>query len=592
MTENTESTPMEESQELLQTTENTVEVTIDYNMLSLKELIEKVKELNAIENIYSVAKEVETIKSVFYKKLSDKKTDSKTSFLKDGGEEAAFVFDQKSENNFKSVYNQFKIKKAEYRAQQEKAHASNLLIKKSIIDEIDSLTKGEETIKDTFEHFRSLQEKWRNTGAVAPAHNNDIWQSYHHHIELFYDYISINRDLRDLDFKKNLKRKIDLCEKAEALDKEKSLNKADRELQELHEAWKEVGPVEKKHREEVWNRFKIATRVIHKKRNDYFFKAQKENAEIAKLKEEVCQKIVAVYNILPETHIDWQKASELVTELEKEWKSLGRLNKIENSKSWKRFRQVLGDFYQFKNEFYKQRKSNIKSELDKKVAICEKAEALQESTDWKSTTEKIIQLQKDWKKTGYVPKSQSEKVWSRFKKACNTFFDNKKVHFKALDAKKIESLKNKLTFLKELKKKTFADDERDSFIELQNITKDWNRLGLVPRGKEEIEQQFLQIMDGFYKSLKITQKELSKLKFKNKLENIKDDDFKIDKERQFIRNKIYEKQKEIAQYENNMSFFANSKGTEKLKEQVHQKIAACQTNLDELNQQLRLLNDV
>ena len=167
MTENTESTPMEESQELLQTTENTVEVTIDYNMLSLKELIEKVKELNAIENIYSVAKEVETIKSVFYKKLSDKKTDSKTSFLKDGGEEAAFVFDQKSENNFKSVYNQFKIKKAEYRAQQEKAHASNLLIKKSIIDEIDSLTNGEETIKDTFEHFRSLQDKWRNTGLFS-----------------------------------------------------------------------------------------------------------------------------------------------------------------------------------------------------------------------------------------------------------------------------------------------------------------------------------------------------------------------------------------------------------------------------------------
>ena len=204
--------------------------------------------------------------------------------------------------------------------------------------------------------------------------------------------------MRELDFKKNLKRKIDLCEKAEALDQEKSLNKADRELQELHEAWKEVGPVEKKHREEVWNRFKIATRVIHNKRNDYFLNLKEKKADRAKLKEEVCQKMVAVYNILPETHIDWQKASELVTELEKEWKSLGRLNKIENSKSWKRFRQVLGDFYQFKNEFYKQRKSNIKSELDKKVAICEKAEALQESTDWKSTTEKIIQLQKDWKK--------------------------------------------------------------------------------------------------------------------------------------------------------------------------------------------------
>ena len=592
MTENTESTPMEESQETLQTTEHTFEVTIDYNKLSLEELIEKVKELNAIENIYSVAKEVETIKSVFYKKSIDEKTASKTSLLEEGGKEAAFVFDQKTENNFKSAYNQFKRKKAEYRAQQEKAYASNLHIKKSIIEEIYSLTKGEEKIKDTFEHFRSLQEKWRNTGAVAPAHNNDLWQSYHHHVELFYDYLSINRELRDLDFKKNLERKTDLCEKAEALDKEKSLNKAHKKLQELHQAWKEVGPLEREYREAIWERFKTATRVIHKKRNDYFLELKEKYTKAAELKEEVCLKIVAVYTILPETNADWQKASELVLELEKEWKSLGRLDKSKNSKSWKRFRQVLGDFYQAKNMFYKQRKSNLKSELDKKFAICEKAEALQDSTDWKSTTEKIIQLQKDWKKTAYVPKSQSEKVWIRFRRACNTFFDKKKAHFKALDAKKIENLKNKLSFLNELNKKTFSEKGKDSFSELQKINKDWNRLGPVPREKEEIEQQFRQIMDGFYKSLKINQKELGELKFKNKLENIKDDEFKLDKERQFIRNKISERQKEIAQYENNVSFFANSKGTEKLKDQVYQKIAECGARIEELKEQLRLLNEL
>ena len=592
MTENTESTPMEESQETFQTTENTFEVTFDYNKLSLEKLIEKVKELNAIENIYSVAKEVETIKSVFYKKLSVYKTASKTSFLEEGGEEAAFVFDQKTENNFKSAYNQFKRKKAEYRAKQEKAYASNLHIKKSIIEEIYSLTKGEETIKDTFENFRSLQEKWRNTGAIAPAHNNDLWQSYHHHVELFYDYISINRDLRDLDFKKNLERKTDLCEKAEALDKEKSLNKAHNELQQLHDVWKEVGPVEREHREAIWERFKTATRVIHKKRNDYFLELKEKNAKAAELKEEVCQKIVNVHNILPKTHADWQKASELVLELEKEWKRLGRLDKSENSKAWKRFRQVLANFYHEKNEFYKQRKSNLKSELDKKIAICKKAESLQDSMDWKSTTEKIIQLQKDWKKTAYVPKSQSEKVWSRFRKACNTFFDKKKAHFMALDAKKKESLKKKLTFLDELSKRVFTDKGKDSFSELQNITKDWNKLGPVPRGKEDIEQQFRQTMDGYYKSLKINQKELIELKFKNKLDNIKNDEFKLEKERQFIHNKISESQKEISQYENNMSFFANSKGTEKLKEQVYKKITDCQAKIEELKLQLRLLNEV
>ena len=592
MTENTESTPKEENQQILQTSKNTVEVTIDYNKLSYEELIEKVNEFNAIDNIYSVAKKVESIKSVFYKKLSDEKAASKKSYLDKGGEEASFVFDQKTENDFKSAYNQFKRKKAEYRTHQEKAYASNLQIKKSIIEEIDSLTKAEETIKNTFEHFRSLQEKWHNTGAVAPAHNNDLWQSYHHHVELFYDYISINRDLRDLDFKKNLERKTDLCKKAEALDREKSLNKAHKELQDLHEAWKEVGPVEIEHREAIWNRFKTATRVIHKKRNDYFLELKEKNTKTAELKEEVCKKIVAVYTIIPETHDDWKKASDLVLELEKEWKSLGRLDKIENSKAWKRFRQVLNDFYKEKNEFYKRRKINLKSELDKKVAICEKAEALQDSGDWKRTTEKIIQLQKEWKKTGFVPKSHSENIWSRFRKACNTFFDKKNAHFKALDAKKTENLKNKLAYLNELNKKTFSNKGKDSFVELQNITKNWNRLGPVPRDKEEIEQQYRQIMDGFYKTLKITQKELGELKFKSKLENIKDDEFKIDKERQFILNKISEIQKEIAQYENNMSFFANSKGTEKLKEQVYQKITSCQNKIEELKKQLRLLNEL
>ena len=259
------------------------------------------------------------------------------------------------------MYKQFKRKKAEYRTQQEKTYATNLNIKKSIIKDIDSLTKGEETIKDTFEHFRSLQDKWRNTGPVAPAYNNDLWQSYHHHVELFYDYISINRDLRDLDFKKNLERKTDLCEKAEALDNEKSLNKAHNELQELHEAWKEVGPVEKEHRDEVWDRFKTATRVIHKKRNDYFLELRRKMLKQLNLKKNM-PKIVAVYTILPETHIDWQKASEIVLELEKEWKILGRLNKSENSKAWKSFRKAIGDFYFEKNEFYKQRKSNLKNQ--------------------------------------------------------------------------------------------------------------------------------------------------------------------------------------------------------------------------------------
>ena len=238
---------------------------LDFTFFSLNELIDKTKELIKVELVYTVSKDIEQLKALFYKKLNEEKSMARTSFLEGGGEESLFVYDHSLENSFKDIYNQFKQKKALFRKKQEEGYATNLKVKKSIIKEIEALTKGQETIKETFEHFRTLQEKWRNTGAVSPAYNHELWQSYHHNVELFYDFISINNDLRDLDFKRNLKHKSELCEKAEALTNEKSLNKAHDRLQELHTLWKEIGPVKRELRENIWERFKAATRVIHKK---------------------------------------------------------------------------------------------------------------------------------------------------------------------------------------------------------------------------------------------------------------------------------------------------------------------------------------
>ena len=298
---------------------------------------------------------------------------------------------------------------------------------------------------------------------VSPSYNNDLWQSYHHHVELFYDYININRDLRDLDFKKNLERKTDLCEKAEALDNEESLNKAHNELQELHEAWKEVGPVDKEHREVIWDRFKTATRVIHKKRNDYFLEIKEKNAKTAELKEKICQKIVAVYTILPETHIDWQKASEIVLELEKEWKILGRLNKSENNKAWKSFRKAIGDFYFEKNEFYKQRKSNLKSELEKKLQSVRRQKHYKILPIGNRQQKRLFNYRMTGKKLVMFLKINQKKYGSDLEMLVTHFFDKKKAHFKELDAIKIDNLKNKTAFLNELRKKTFTDKGKGSF---------------------------------------------------------------------------------------------------------------------------------
>lgn len=594
MTDKQDATPMEENQELQPTAveqqQEEASPAIDYNELSQEELIAQLTALLATDRIYTVAKEVEIIKSVFYKKLREEKAAQKAAFLEAGGEEESYEANHPIEGQFKSLYGGFKKKKAEYRAEQEKQQERNLKIKKDIIAAIDELVKAEETMKETFEQFRALQEKWRNTGAAAPAYNNDLWQSYHHHVELFYDFISINRELRDLDFKKNLEKKTRLCELAEDLEKEKSLNKAHHELQELHEAWKELGPVEKEHREAIWNRFKEATRVLHKRRNDYFTELKEKNAVAAAKKEEVCQQIEElIAQEQPSSHQGWNQLNERIEELQKEWRALGRLDKVANSQSWNRLREVLNVFYQKKNNFYKERKSALKDELSKKVSICEQAEALQTSTQWKETTEKLIKLQKDWKKTGYVPKHQSDPIWSRFRKACDVFFDSKKNHFEALDKERIANFEKKEAFLKKAEKFKLGEDTQANFDSLQQLSNEWKALGAVPKNKQSLEQNFNKLMDGLYDQLKMDKQEVEKAKYQVKLAGLKTDDFKLKKERQFIQNKITELQKQLQQYETNIEFFGASKGADKLKKQVEKNMDKCRQSIEQWKDKLALL---
>lgn len=597
MTDMAESTPQEEHQvndvSNDASNENTlqpIEEVTDYNSCSLDELIEKCQELSQTEHVYSVAKEIEAVKSVFYKKLLLNKAEKKAAFLEAGGDESIYNHQHPLEDVFKSIYSAFKKRKADFRAQQEKDFVKNLKLKRLIIEEINSLTKGSETIKDTFDHFHKLQEKWRNTGAVAAAQNNNLWQSYHHHVELFYDYISINRELRDLDFKRNLEKKTALCEKAEGLAEEKSLNKAHQILQELHEVWKELGPVSREHRETIWDRFKEATRVLHKKRNDYFVELKEKSAQTAKEKEAICQQIIESYSELPTTHNHWKSSTEKVLKLEESWKNLGRLERSDNTKAWKRLRAVLGDFYHAKNEFYKIRKEDLKSELNKKITICEKAESLMNSSDWKTTSEQLIKLQKEWKDSGYVPKNQSEPIWKRFRAACDTFFDRRKAHFKEADTAREQSLKSKKALLTKTKKTKLSNDTDSDFKMLQQLFQDWNSLGQVPRDKSNIEKEFKTLLDGLYDQLKLDKKELEKIKFENKIKNLKTDTFKLDKERQFIRGKMNDLQKQIIQYETNIEFFGRSKGAEKLRQQVAQKIEDSRQLLGGLKEKLSLLN--
>jgi len=480
------------------------------------------------------------------------------------------------EINFKTSYGKFKKVKFEYRKKRDGQELDNLKTKQQIIADVDKLTQEDESIKKTFEHFRILQEQWKNTGHVPQNENNNLWQSYHHHVELFYDYIKLNNDLRDLDFTRNLEEKTAIYEKAEALLNEKSFNKMHNTLQELHEHWKNVGPVKRELREELWERFQNISKTLNKKRNDYFLKEKEKDLKKLIKKEEICKKIDALTSELITSHKEWEETTKQCSELEKEWKNIGRLNKTENSIAWKILRTVLNNFYDKKNTYYKQKKEEGKSVLKVKISICEKSEELQNSTDWQGTGNKLITLQNDWKSAGFSSADQSNKIWKRFKAAW--------------DKEKVESFKEKKELLLSLKEFKSSSSSKDDIKQLKEFSNQWKKIGHIPRDEMKINDAFFDLINAKFEELGLSKKVLAEEQYKNKVSSIKGNDKAISSEKQFLRLKIDSLKKEISQYENNISFFGKNKGTEPLRKQVEEQIYKTNTEIEALKQKLQILN--
>ena len=574
--------------------ENTV-TEIDYNSFTPQELQQQLSELITAENIYSVSKSIDTIKAVFYKKINAEKEVHKEKYLKNKGLEEEYKFVHPLEKDFKKLFSEFRKKKAEYREKIELDFTKNLKIKNQIIKDIESIINDEETIKETCEKFRLLQDKWRATGEVSIGYRNDIWKSYHHQVEKFYDFIKINNDLRDLDFDRNLKQKTSMCEKAEALMEEKSINKIHAELQLLHEKWKHVGPVKRELREKIWERFKEATHKLHKRRNEHFLHLKEKGKQSFENKSAICQKIATLTESVVNSHNEWNKLTSQVQELETEWKKQAPMSKEDNKAAWKFLRETLSNFYSKKNEFYKDKKQENKQITQNKVILCEKAEELLNSqVSWKEKIDKVNKLNEEWKKSGYLPKYQSDKLWKRFRTAMDNFYDSKKSFFKKLDKEKADNLAKKEKFLKKVQKFKLSKDKKVNLNVLEDFQKEWRSLGYVTREKNHIEDDFRKSIDGFYKEMKVDKKELIDIKFNNKLETLKakSDSFAINKEKQLIINKIKDLQKEVNQYETNISFFGSSKGADKLKSQIEKKIDSGKAEIDSLKDKLKQLNDL
>ena len=568
----------------------------DYSGLTINELIDEVNKLIKSEDVFINAKTIDIIKSVFYKKVNTEKEQKKAEFLSNEGVEEDFSYTHPSEKEFKTLFNSFRKKKQDLREKIESDYIKNHKIKSTIIEDIKALINTEETLKGTFEKFKALQEKWRNTGEVSIGYRNDVWKSYHYQVERFYDYVKINNELRDLDFNKNYEKKLQICEATEDLLKEKSINKIHNDLQELHQKWKEIGPVKREIREEMWERFKNASRELHKKRNDHYVELKERGAQAFKNKQEICQQINELSNEGADNHNAWTKLTEKVQELEAKWKKEGGLKKEDKKEAWKTLRESLSSFYAKKNDFYKAKKVENKEIVNTKIKLCEIAEELIQSknVDWKHHTQQFIKLQDDWNKSGHLPKGLSDKLWNRFKKTINTFYKNKKAFFADLDKEKANNLKLKIELLEKIKTYDLTDDNSSNFESLKQFQKEWYAIGNIPRDNIEIENTFKKTIDGFYSKMKVDKKELEKVRFNTKIERLKEksNPLALEKEKNFLTTKINDLKKEINQYETNISFFGNSKGADKLKQQVLKKIQNGYDSIEEIKAKIKLINSI
>ena len=389
----------------------------NYSEKTLAELVSLFEELGRNAERMKMNKEAEAIRTAFYKRLAKEKAEAG-----DVVPEDAFT---EIENGFKTYYNTYKKERAEYNARQEQEREENLAKKEAVIADLKALVEKQEDVNATFPAFREIQDRWRSIGPVPVQNYRNINDTYQLYVEQFYDMVKINRELRDLDFRKNLEVKEKFCEMAEKLAENENIVEAFKELQKLHEQWKEYGPVAKQYREEIWDRFKAATAVINRKYQAYFEEQKEKQVENLAAKTVLCEKVEEIADREIKSSAEWNACSKEIEDIQKQWRTIGFATRKENQKIYDRFRAACDRFYGRKREFYTDYKDSMNANMAKKISLCEAAEALKGSTEWKKATDQFINLQKQWKEIGAVPRKKSEQLWKRFRAACDEFFNER-----------------------------------------------------------------------------------------------------------------------------------------------------------------------
>ncbi len=602
-TKDNEEPDLTNSEEEEEEEEEETEIASDaYDLFTLEEVVATLEEVVKDKDVNKIKKQVSLLKIRFLsiiKEEKEKKAAENLSAeikeeLKDTTQEASD--NKKLENRFNKAFNQYKDNKQAYINLQEQQKQINLEEKKQLLEQLKLLLDSNESLKNIYDKFKAIQEQWKSIGPVPQNETNDLWQNYHFYVEKFFDKVKINKELRELDLKKNLELKLALCEKTEALLLEPSVYKSFNTLQQYHNEWKEIGAIAEDKTEEIWLRFKNASDLINQKRKDYYENKLKEQESNYHAKLALCNKVQEIANIDFTSFKQVNEVSKTIVEILNTWKTIGPAPKQHNDEIWSRFKGILDNFYETKKQYLDKIKSEQLDNYNKKINLCIEAEAIALRQDWKKATNDLLKLQKEWKEIGPISKKQSDILYKRFRKACDNFFFAKEEYFKNIDQIEQDNLSKKEALIQRVKDTPFVESKEENLKIIKNFQREWTAIGYTPlKDKERLWKDFRTAIDKRFEELNIKKEDIQKIHYQEHIKNILEDDNSmqaLQKEKRYLQNKISQLKEDITLWENNIGFFAESKNRDLLKAEFDKKISKAKQEIQQYESKLKLLKEI
>ncbi|MBP6551228.1 MAG: DUF349 domain-containing protein [Flavobacterium sp.] len=564
---------------------------LNYEALPLESLVDELKKLVTNEKVMSIKDHVEEIKKSFLAKYYHLLEEKKEEFLAENPDTTEeFQYHSPLKTQFDQFYTLYKDNKNTHFKSLQTNLKTNLENRLAIVEELKELINPQENIKDTLKHFNDLRERWKNAGPIPKDKYNHVWNNYHFHVENFYDYLHLDREARDLDFKHNLEQKQKIVARVEELINEADVNKAFRELQDLHKIWKEdIGPVSREFRDEIWNKFSDLTKQMHDKRELLFENMRGTELENLEKKKEIIAKIEVLATEKVNAHSQWLQQIEKVEALRTAFFSAGKVPSDVNEATWAAFKTAVRNFNSFKNSFYKDIKKDQNNNLSRKTALVAKAKELQESTDFATTTPIMKQIQEEWKQIGHVPRKYSDKIWTEFKEACNHYFDKLKEQKNEENSEEIEAFNKKKAYLETLREFQLTGEHKPDLDAIKAHIETWKSFGKVPFPRRHIEGKFNKVLDALFEKLSLSKKDSEMMRFANRIDSLSEnnDSRKLENEKIFLMRKIDEIKNEIFQLENNIQFFTNTRNAKK----ENSIVLEVRKNIEKHREEMEILKD-